>query len=199
MDTSKKQYGIDDYAEELIHHKARQMVGNAGFTADDIEDIEQEMRLDLLQRLPKFDPSKATYKTFVSRLVERQISDMIRHSEQEGRDYRREESSLQDAAEFGGDGDEAMERIETVSQDEQDHRFGRQIRSEQERHELRLDIPVALSKLPPDLRELAELLQTMSIAQAARELGIPRTTLYYSRLPQLRQAFRAMGLDGNSR
>ena len=199
MDTNRKPYGINDYAEALIHHKAPQLVGKAGFTADDVEDIEQEMRLDLLQRLAKFDPAKATYNTFVARLVERQMSDMIRHRKQDMRDYRREESSLQDIVESGGNGDEMVEHIETVTQDEQDHRFGRRIRSEQERLDLRLDVPVVLSKVPPELRKLAELLQTVSISQAARELGIPRSTMYLSHLPKLRQAFKDMGLDSDLR
>ena len=34
MDTNKKLYGINDYAEALIHHKARQLVGKAGYTPE---------------------------------------------------------------------------------------------------------------------------------------------------------------------
>ena len=191
MDTNKKQYGINDYAEELIHHKARQLVGTAGFTRDDIEDMEQEMRLDLLERLPKFDPNKATYNTFVSRLVDRKISNLIRHRTQEMRDFRCEEGSIHDVVECG---DEKVERIETVTQDEQDFRLGKHIRSAQERRDLKLDIPLVLSKLPPELRKPAELLQTMSITEAARELGIPRSTLY-DRIARLRCIFEDMGLS----
>lgn len=194
MDTNKKQYGINDYAETLIHHKARQLVGTAGFTKDDIEDLEQEMRLDLLGRLPKFDPNKATYNTFVSRLVERKISNLIRHRTQEMRDFRCEEGSIHDVVESGDSDDQKVERIETVTQDEQDFRLGKHIRSAQERHDLQLDISLVLSKLPPELRKPAELLQTMSITEAARELGIPRSTLY-DRIVRLRGIFEDMGMN----
>ena len=51
--------GIDEYAVRIIKHKARQLVGRAGFTESDREDLEQEMMLDLLRRLPKFDPKRA--------------------------------------------------------------------------------------------------------------------------------------------
>ena len=196
MSSNEEQYGINDYAEGLIHHKARQMVGKAGFTVDDIEDIEQEMRLDLLQRLVKFDPSKAKYNTFVSRLIDRRISDMIRGSKQDIRDYRCQESSLHDIVEPGEE-DKDVEHIETVSRDEQDHRSGRRIRSERDRLDLRIDIPVVLAELPPDLRKLAELLQTVSISKTAKAFGVSRSTLYKSYLPPLRKAFLKRGLDGN--
>ena len=192
MDANKKQYGINDYAEDLIHHKARQLVGTAGFTRDDVEDLEQEMRLGLLERLPKFDPSKATYNTFVSRLIERKISNLIRHRMREIRDFRCEEGSIHDVVECG---DEKVERIETVTQDEQDFRLGKHMRSEEERRDLKLDIPLVLSKLPPDLRKLAELLQTLSITEAAHDLGIARPTVY-DRLKRLRQTFEELGIHG---
>ena len=192
MENSQELYGINDYAEALIHHKARQLVGNAGYTADDVEELEQEMRLDLLQRLPKFDPGKGAYNTFVARLVERKICNLIRHRTQEIRDYRCEECSLNDIVEAGDSANKKVERIETITQDEHDLRSGKYRRPAAERLDLRLDISLVLSKLPPELQKLAELLKTMSITQAARKLGIPRSTLYGSWLARLRQAFESM-------
>ena len=191
MDTNKKQYVINDYVEELIHHKARQLIGTAGFTRDDVEDLEQEMRLDLLERLPKFDPNKATYNTFMSRLVERKISNLIRHRTQEIRDFRCEEGSVHDVVECG---DKKVECIETVTQDEQDFRLGRHIHSTKAHQDLKLDISLVLSTLTPELRKLAELLKTMSITEVARKLGIPRSTLY-DRITRLRGIFEDMGLS----
>jgi len=46
---------LEDYAVQLIRHKAWQLVGRAGFTKDDREDIEQDLKLDLLRRLSKFN------------------------------------------------------------------------------------------------------------------------------------------------
>ncbi len=43
--------GIDKYAADLIRHKARQLVGKAGFTEDDRPDLEQELMIDLLGRM----------------------------------------------------------------------------------------------------------------------------------------------------
>ncbi|MFM2007984.1 MAG: hypothetical protein RLZZ09_3639, partial [Pseudomonadota bacterium] len=58
---------FDCYADKLIRHKARQLVGKAGFTEDDRPDIEQELALDLLQRLRHYDAEKAKRSTFMAR------------------------------------------------------------------------------------------------------------------------------------
>ena len=44
----------NDYALEVVHHKARKLVGTAGFREDDVEDIKQDLIVDLLERLPKY-------------------------------------------------------------------------------------------------------------------------------------------------
>ena len=48
---------IDAYAVEIIRYKARQLVGQAGFTVADRDDLEQELILDLLRRCPSTTPS----------------------------------------------------------------------------------------------------------------------------------------------
>ena len=192
METSQKPYGINDYAQTLIHHQARQLVGQAGYTEDDVEELEQEMRLDLLKRLPKFNPQRATYNTFVSRLVERKICNLIRHRTQKIRDYRCEECSLNDEVETGDIANQKVERIETITQDEHDLRSGRYNRPAAQRLDRQLDVSMILAKLPPDLQELAELLKSMSITEAARKLGIPRSKLYSSHLVRLRQALESL-------
>ena len=194
LKTEKKNYGISDYAENLIQFKARQLVNKAGFTKDDVEDLEQDMRLDLLDRLPKFDPGKAKYNTFVSRIINRKVCNLIRHRTQELRDYRCEDCSLHDVVEFGENGDEEIKRIDTISQDEHDFRWGKNLLSSEDRLDLRLDISLVVSKLPPELQKVAKLLQTMSVTEAAHELGISRTT-FYGRIKKLRQTFDELGIQ----
>ena len=53
MGFDKRYEGIDEYAVQIIKYKARQLVGRVGFTESDREDLEQEMLMGLLQRLPK--------------------------------------------------------------------------------------------------------------------------------------------------
>lgn len=51
MGTKNRYHGIEEYAVKLIQLKSYQLVGNAGFSDADREDLEQELMLDLLTRL----------------------------------------------------------------------------------------------------------------------------------------------------
>lgn len=57
MGADSSRRALDVYAEACIKHKAFQLVGQAGFTADDLEDIEQDLRLHLFEQLEKYDPT----------------------------------------------------------------------------------------------------------------------------------------------
>ena len=103
MGTENRYDGIEEYAVWLIRRKARELTGRGGFTESDQEDIEQEMMLDLLKRLPKYDPEKAQRNTFIARIVEHKVSSLIREREAVSCDYRRTRSL--DASRPGQEGD----------------------------------------------------------------------------------------------
>jgi len=86
----------DRYAARLIRFKARILSRRRAFTRDDREDIEQDLWLDLLERLPQYDPTKASLNTFIARVVERRVVSLIRHRSAEKRSLDREECSLND-------------------------------------------------------------------------------------------------------
>ncbi|HPF34960.1 MAG TPA: sigma-70 family RNA polymerase sigma factor [Candidatus Nanopelagicales bacterium] len=187
-----KQRILDGYARDVIRHKARQLIGKYGFTRDDYDDLQQEMMLDLLRRLGKYDPSKAGLNTFVARIVDRKVSTLIRHQRQEKRDYRRQVCSL-DAQVEDQDG-QARGLDEVLSQDAYDDEVARHDRPEAERLDLRLDLSLVLDELPEDLRQLPLRLQSRTVAEIARELGVPRSTLYEKGIARLRKIFEDKGL-----
>src|SRR5262249_25581515 len=92
------------------------------------------------------------------------------------------------------EGEGAGELEETISQHEQDARRLRHPRRPEELAQLRADVAGVLSKLTGKEREVALLLQSKSVAEAARTLGVPRTTLYES-VRRLRALFEHAGLD----
>jgi RNA polymerase sigma-70 factor (ECF subfamily) len=192
MDTTHKHEQLTEYTMKLVQCKARQLVGKAGYTWGDIEDIEQDLTLDLLERLPKFDPAKATLNTFADRVVGRRLCNLLRHRQAEMRDYRREAFSMNEEVETE---DGMLEIIETVSQDEIDLRTGRCNRSVAERAHLQMDLNAVVAGLPPELRQVADMLRTQSVAEVARDLGIPRRTFREKHLAQLREVFAASRLD----
>lgn len=148
--------------------------------------------LDLLSRLGKYDPSKAGLSTFVARIVDRKVSNLIRHQKQEKRDFSVRVLPLD--AEVDGQDGEPLGRDEVLSQDAFDDEVGRHDRPRSERLDLRIDLTLALDELPDDLRELAGRLQTRTMAEIARELGVPRSTLYEKGMARLRKIFEDKGL-----
>jgi DNA-directed RNA polymerase specialized sigma24 family protein len=66
-------------------------------------------------------------------------------------------------------------------------------RSHEEQIDLATDLTEALAKLPDDLRALAERLKSQSLSQAARDLGVPRSTLQ-RQVQRLRRCFEDAGL-----
>ena len=172
---------IDDYALRHIRHRARQLARTEGFTAQDIEDIQQDLIMDLLERLSKFDATKATCNMFVTSIIDRKVAAFIRDRNCKKRNPRREECSLNECIDDGEGG--SIERIQTIAAN-----------SNQETTDLALDVEAVINRLSDDLRRLCELLKTNSITDTARAMGVPRTTLY-TYIRQLRKVFKAAGLQ----
>ena len=170
---------FDGYADKLIRHKARQLVGKAGFTEDDRPDLEQELALDLLQRLRHYDAEKAKRTTFMTRVVEHRISTLLEARFAQCRDWRRGQVSLNEPLDDQEDAEEWLDRLPA------DPNVWRDM-------ELRFDVQRLLASLPDEHRVLCEQLREHSMAEAARNLGLPRSTLY-GRLSLIRERFAAGG------
>jgi len=186
MHTDQKNETLTPYLTTLVECKARQLIGKAGYLSDDFEDIKQELSRDLLERLPKFDPAKASINTFADRVAGHKMKSLMRDRQAAMRDWRREAFSLNEEIETD-EGETA--RHEFISQDEADLNTGRYDRPEVERACRQMDVAAVLDGLPPELRRVAEMLMTQSVAEVARELGIPRGTFRDRYLERLREAF----------
>jgi len=191
MGYKNRYQGIDDYALQLIKYKARQLVGRVGFTESDREDLEQEMVLDLLRRLPKFDPKRAGRNTFIARIVEHKVATIIEAQKAGMRDYRLCSCSLNDRLE--DEEGRSIERMETIDQEDYLRRTGKLSRPMSELRNLSIDLRSAVQTLPPELRELCKRLQTESVTEISRDTGIPRGTIYES-IKKLRAIFEDAGL-----
>ena len=184
--------GIDAYAAMLIRYKARQLVRRADFAEVDQEDLEQEMVMDLLHRLPQYDSTRAQRNTFMARIIEHKVASLLSFRRAAKRDSWREECSLNEdvPAEEGG----TVERVQMLDQDEYLRRIGAAPRPAAERRDLRLAVEEALRRLPEDLQRLCGLLSTHSVAGASRATGIPRATIYDA-LKKIRAEFERAGLS----
>ena len=191
MGFDKRCQGIDEYAVKIIKYKARQLIGKAGFNEYDREDLEQEMMLDLLQRLPKYNPDRAQRNTFTARVVQHKVATMVEAQKAGLRDYRRCYCSLNDSLE--DEEGRSVERLETIDQEDYLRRTGRLSNPVSELCDLAFDIHKMLGKLPPELRDLCKRLHTDTVTEISRDAGIPRGTIYES-IKKLRVIFEDAGL-----
>lgn len=182
---------IDEYAIRIIKHKAKRLVGSAGLTDSDREDLEQEMVLDLLRRLPKFNPQRARRNTFINRIVEHKAATILESRKAGKRDYRRSAFSLNDRME-NREGD-SIERIETIDQEDYFRRTGNSSRPLDEMGDLTIDVREAVNRLEPGLRAFCQRLQAETVTEISRDTGVPRGTIYES-IKELRDLLNDAGL-----
>ena len=174
----------------IVKRKVRQIIGRAGYTRQDKEDLEQELLTRLLQGLKSFDPDVAHRKSFVTAIVERAVATILRDAQAEKRDHRRI-GSLQLLMELTDEG--PTELAETISDREYNGRRCRDPRNDEDLAQLVTDLADVINALPDELRDLAERMKTQSISAIAREIGVPRTTLNDA-VRRLRQRFEQAGL-----
>ncbi len=180
-----------DYAENLIRRKARQLVGKYGLAESDREDLEQDLRLDLFRRIGKFDPLKGKITTFVARIVDRRIANIIEFRRAEMRDYRVWGGSLNDPFPFEDDEDaqlgdaidaEALLRQRDLKPDPQLDLAG-----------LSADLAAAFASLTADQRTICELLRGHTVLEISEICKISRGAVY-GQIEKIRAAFEAASL-----
>lgn len=174
---------LQEYVDEIIRHKARQLARKPGFSESDREDIQHELMIAVLERWPAFDASRASARTFVARIIENKAASLIRACQAAKRGIGQVTPLNSDAESGVCDCDE-----DTVGA-----RRGIHSRSAIEAVSLRLDVASVLADLPSDLRRLCQRLMRGSLSDAARSSGQHRATLYRA-IRELRKRFADGGL-----
>jgi RNA polymerase sigma-70 factor (ECF subfamily) len=166
-------------------------VGRAGFVEADRHDLEQEMVIDLLRRLPRFDPTLSKRETFITRVVEHHVATLVESQKAGIRDYRQVAGSL-DERRTDSNG-QTSEGPAVLDQDEYVRETIASARRSEDLHALRMDLRRVLADLPVDLRALCERLQSGNVTDISRETGVPRGTVYEA-IRKLRTRFERAGL-----
>lgn len=181
---------FDDLAMKLIKERVKQMIGRNGFTPSDREDLEQEFALHLLKRLRELKEPPQDRQGFLRRVISRYAISLIRRGEAQKRDHRRVSSLSARVVDCDG---QRVEMARTIPEDHVRSRLGVAPSSRLDDLELAHDVAAVLAKLPPDLRDLCERLKDYSVAEVARQLGVPRRTLRDT-ISRLRRHFEEAGL-----
>lgn len=185
--------GIDEYAIRLIKKRARQLIGSAGFTASDVPDLEQELAMDLLTRLPKFQEGRAHRKSFIAVAIKHRAATLVESQKAAKRDFRKVSFSLDQV--FTGDegkrsdGYDRLDREKILDFDG----IRRGLPDQTEKMARAIALDRVLQKLSPDLRRLCDLLVELPISDIAKKTGLSRDTIY-RRIKTLRETFESEGL-----
>ncbi|MCL2645404.1 MAG: hypothetical protein FWD61_00195 [Phycisphaerales bacterium] len=179
-----------DYVTECTLIRARQAVRRVR-NLGDVKDVQQDLLLDILQRLPNFDGERADIKTFISRLVDNKVASMI---DTFRRARRRGEGVGPSVDDWVLDEDGEWIRRDGVMDAEllRAHR-GVDSRSAEETVNLKADVAAVMAKLPEELRELCVQLQTHGPWELIQ--GGKASAVLYKQMAEIREAFREAQLD----
>jgi RNA polymerase sigma-70 factor (ECF subfamily) len=181
---------IDAFTKRLVRLKAKQLIGMAGLRKGDRDDLEQDLFMRVLQATPSYKPEAGHWRVFITAVIERHCATILRNRSNPKRDDRFVDS-LNENCEVNG---VQMELAQSITDRDLAARLGRDVVDETRVADRTMDVATALEQLPPDLRDLADRLAADSIADVARQLGVPRTTLYTARA-RLRAHFVNLGIE----
>ncbi len=171
---SKNSYsGVDSYAAFFVAYKAKTLTRMPMFSADDFEDLQQELMIAYLHAWPSFDPSKGDRRSFIKAAVNNAARNLVVAAEAQKRWTGITLASLATAI---SDQDDSPTLADAISNEDGlwDSVY---LGYDQLSIDLRHDLDRAISQLPPDLARICLLLKTRTITEIAAETGIPRTTI----------------------
>lgn len=177
-----------DYITTRTAYKARQIVRRVP-SLGDVEDVQHYLVEDVLRRLPKFNGNRAGVKTFVSRVIDNRIADLLTKLR-----IARSDRSGPSCDDWVLDDEGAWTRRDAViDADRAGAHLGIARRSDEEQRCLEMDTASVLAALSPEQRELCVKLTTQKPTEISRETGMARSVLY-QRIAALRQVFFRAGL-----
>jgi len=178
---------LDRFEEWFIKRQARQLVEKAGFPVDEVEDIQQEMRIYVLEGLiRRFDKAKSVRHTFVVTVVRYCSSVIQRQRCAAKRNGGRPLQSLNDTL-LDAEGNE-VELHDMIDRDARRSTDGN--REHEERRDLIVDVRRVVASLPDHLREWCAVLGELGIREAARKYHVP-----VSRVRQIKAEIHAVFAD----
>ncbi len=176
MRSTNRYPGIEHYAVIKIRFHARMLIRQPCFACMEIEDIEQELMLDYLQRIHSFNPEKSTRNGFIAQIVEKRSFLLVR-------DVRRKKRRVFGSYEPWIDDDAS---ITAITQQEG-------FLSWEEHAALCLDLQRAMSKLSDSLQKLCDHLKEKTVTELCNDTHCCRSGKYEA-IQKIRQSFAKDGL-----
>ena len=166
-------------ARDLARQKAIGAVGRCGLTHDDCEDVAGQLLVTFYTRFDRFDGDRASVRTFASRVMDKELTSILRYRLAARRRHLGDGSLSGDVAEIDTGCLTSGSAPPFV-----------------ERQHFWLDFERALAPLPEVLRETAMALCWHTPSELSRLPGQTRTVMY-RRIRRLREALLAAGVGPN--
>ena len=174
-------------AEPQIRFMARQLARKPVLRGTDREDIEQILRLRLVQKADLYDSARGAMSTFVKAVVQTAAAMLLREQRRLKRGAGLTTISLE--ATVVNQHGETSTLANIASPDDQRRRTGNSEVDDIDRRESADAANGAIDSLEPELAKIAlALKETGTVTGAAARLGISRQRIYAA-LPELRKRF----------
>jgi hypothetical protein len=178
MQSANRYDGVHPRAVKFIRFHARQLARHRTVPGLEVEDYEQDLVADLLERSDRFDPLRSSYPTFADRLIRNRVASLLECG-----------SRMRCASAGGHDGHAVVDAaLETEGLWPTSHLPAH------ERTCLRLDLERFIEQLPIRLRRCCRWLMALNRRTAASGLGLHRSSLYEA-AAELKQRAGEAGLD----
>lgn len=188
MELKNRYDGVPARVVRNVRFKAKQLARRRAVPGMDADDLEQDLMLDLLHRRDRYDPNRASFETFAEHIINHRIATLTSPT---GRlRAERAMTSLDAPIGYDDDGDAfsliditpARSGLYADESDEPETQIG-----------LQHDVTRFRAALRPYLRRYADILSEETASEAARVVGVHRSTVYV-RIAEMRSAAIATGL-----
>lgn len=187
-----KGYDFGGLAPEIVRQitfRACSLVGRAGFTTADRDDIEQDLALHVRSRMAAHDSSRSALPTYVARILKTKAASMIAARKSRYIDFRMHEYSLNERFGSKDQHEERGDRISGIGRSVSDCR-----RTDFDLADLRMDIARVLEILSGEQLEIAgRIMIGETLEEVAKGLEMSRQ-MVYRRVRKIRTIFEEAGL-----
>lgn len=165
------------FAARLIRSKVSRICRSLRLSRHDGEDLEQQIRLELVTRASKFNPARGTWEAFVTTVTENRARTHFRRLRKLPRPLPYSDLVAESACQPDFPDDARLRHRGT--------------RTSQPDTDMRLDVDFVQQQLDLDARIMTDLLRVFSVSEVASRTNRPLSTLY-ERLKKLRRPFQEL-------
>ena len=188
MDTPNRYAGLPARTIKRIRYLASKLSHQNAVPGMDREDFEQDLVLDLLRRIGRHDPARASLETFAEHVIDNRVATLTRPCAR----LRTERQMVSiDTPRPSSDNDAESDQLPEDNLITGNSDAGPA--SIENELSLRIDMERFVGKLTPALRLCADIMHNGNVAEGASKSGLHRSTIY-DRLARLRAEAAAIGL-----